>query len=337
MSTIRSHVSLKSFNTFGLEVYASRYAEIRTEDDLCEVLHKEGPPFFVLGGGSNVLLTRDIDALVLHNAIRGMEVAEEDDREALIRAGGGETWHDLVRWALDRDFGGLENLSLIPGTVGAAPIQNIGAYGVELAEVFEGLEAVELETGELRIFSKEDCGFGYRNSRFKQELKGKFFITQVYLRLSKPPHSLQLTYGAISDTLREMEVTKPTIRDVSEAVMRIRRSKLPDPSELGNSGSFFKNPEVTEKVFQQLQLQFPHLIYFSLPDGRYKIPAGWLIEQCGWKGTRRGDAGCYAKQALVLVNYGNARGREIESLAMDIARSVREKFGIELEPEVNII
>jgi len=337
MPPIQFRVSLQAYNTFGLPAVAGRYLPVFREDDLLEALAEEAGPYWVLGGGSNVLLTRDLDALVLHNRIQGIERVAEEADSVLLRIGGGEVWHELVRWALQHDLGGLENLSLIPGSVGAAPIQNIGAYGAELAQVLEGLEAIELGTGQLQVFDTKDCRLSYRMSRFKAEDKGKYFISRVYLRLRKPPHQLNLSYGAIRQTLEARGIADPGIRDVSEAVVHIRRSKLPDPARLGNSGSFFKNPELEAGVFARLQARFPQIVHFPLPDGRVKVPAGWLIEQCGWKGYRRGDAGCYEKQALVLVNFGQATGEEIWALAQDIRSSVEDTFGIPLEPEVNVL
>lgn len=336
MPQIQSRVSLQAHNTFGLPAVAMRYLPVFREEDLLAVLAEEEAPYCVLGGGSNILLTRDPEALVLHNRIPGIERVGEEAGSVLLRVGGGEVWHELVRWALRHDLGGLENLSLIPGSVGAAPIQNIGAYGAELAQVLEGLEAIELRTGELRVFDAEDCRLDYRMSRFKAEDKGKYFISRVYLRLHKPPHRLNLSYGAIRQTLEARGIAGPGIRDVSEAVIHIRRSKLPDPARLGNSGSFFKNPELAAGAFAALQAEYPEVPHYPLPDGRVKVPAGWLIEQCGWKGYRRGDAGCYEKQALVLVNFGQATGEEIWALARDIRSSVEDAFGIRLEPEVNV-
>jgi len=337
MESIQSRVSLQPFNTFGVQASAGRYLPVFQEEELQDVLDTQPGPYWVLGGGSNILLTRDVDALVLHNRIRGIERVAEEPDSVLLRIGGGEVWHEVVRWTIQHDLGGLENLSLIPGSVGAAPIQNIGAYGAELSQVLEGVEAIELSAGELRVFDTEDCRLGYRLSRFKAEDKGKFFISRVYLRLQKPPHRLNLLYGALRQTLDELGLQQPSIRDVSEAVIRIRRSKLPDPSQLGNSGSFFKNPELEADFFASLQKRFPKIVHYPLSDGRVKVPAGWLIEQCGWKGYRQGDAGCYEKQALVLVNFGTASGGEIWSLAREIQASVETTFGIRLEPEVNVM
>ncbi len=328
---------LTAHNTFGLPAPARRFATVRTAGELQQLLAQEPPPYFVLGGGSNILLSRPLEALVIHNAISEKSILAEAEDYALVAAGGGENWHDFVSFCLDEDLGGLENLSLIPGTVGAAPIQNIGAYGVELQEVFDHLEAIELATGEKRRFEAGDCRFGYRNSIFKQELKGQYCITRVIFRLTRRRHRLRIDYGALRNTLAEMGASSPGIRQVSEAVIRIRRAKLPDPARLGNAGSFFKNPEIEKEVLTRLQTRFPEIVHYPLPNGRVKVPAGWLIEQCGWKGKRIGAVGAYDKQALVLVNYGGATGKELLGLARAIQDSVWEKFGIELETEVNII
>ncbi len=333
---VRQH-SLASYNTFGIDVQARRLAHIRDESTLRRLLPIDPENTFVLGGGSNLLLTQDIDKLVLLNQIPGITLIEHSGSSVLIKAGGGVSWHALTKWAVNQGYGGIENLSLIPGTVGAAPIQNIGAYGVELREVFDRLEAYDLATGRHSWFTGADCHFGYRDSVFKNELKGKLIITQVYLRLHRNPWRVCTEYGAIRDTLGGWAVQQPTIRDVARAVIHIRRQKLPDPAELGNSGSFFKNPVVDATTCERLRADFPNLVYYALPGGMYKIPAGWLIEQCGWKGKRVGQTGCYEKQALVLVNYGGASGREVYAHAQRVMDSVQERFGIILKPEVNII
>ncbi|MDX1479510.1 MAG: UDP-N-acetylmuramate dehydrogenase, partial [Saprospiraceae bacterium] len=292
---------------------------------------------FVLGGGSNLLLTRDIDQLVLLNEIGGIEVVRESSNFVDVRIGGGVVWHDFVQWAVDRQLGGVENLALIPGKVGAAPIQNIGAYGVELTSVFRGLEAMQLETRERAIFDHAQCRFGYRDSIFKRELKGKYCITTVTLRLSRAPHMIEDSYGAIRQTLQDQGIGQPGIAQIFEAVVAIRSSKLPDPAVLGNSGSFFKNPVVPEAQWRSIKHEWPDLVYYPDREGFYKIPAGWLIDQCGWKGKRIGNVGCYEKQALVIVNYGSASGQEVLDHAMRVRASVKERFGIELTPEVNIL
>ena len=334
---LEENYNLQALNTFGIAANARYFAEAHSEADLREAFQLQIQPMLILGGGSNLLLTQDFEGLVIKNAIPGKTIIEETDTHAIVRVGAGENWHQFVLWCLDQDLGGVENLSLIPGTVGAAPIQNIGAYGVELKDVFHHLEAMEVATGNMHTFSHAECQFGYRDSVFKNELKGKYCITQVYLQLTKVAHQINTSYGAIRETLAAHNVTEPTIRDISHAVIDIRSSKLPDPAKIGNSGSFFKNPEIPVEQFAKLQKRFPHIISFPGSNGKIKVPAGWLIEQCGWRGTRRGDAGCYDKQALVLVNYGNASGEEIWRLAQDIVASVQDTFGITLSPEVNII
>jgi len=327
---------LTTFNTFGLSARAAFFVEVETEEELRQAMSQSTTPLLLLGGGSNVLLTRDWPGTVIRMAIKGREIVEETPGTALISAGAGENWHELVTWSLEQNLGGLENLSLIPGSVGAAPIQNIGAYGVELTEVFDHLEAMEIVTGAVHTFDRDACRFGYRDSVFKQELKGKYAIVRVFLRLQKDP-KLNTGYGAIRDTLVEWGITEPTIHDVSRAVIQIRRSKLPDPAVLGNAGSFFKNPEVDADQLQALLKEYPNMVNYPLPGGRAKIPAGWLIEQCGWKGKRVGNTGCHAQQSLVLINYGGATGNEIWEHAQRVAVSVKEKFGVELRPEVNVV
>lgn len=329
-------ISLQAYNTFGVNAFAEALIEIDSEEKLQEVIHsKPARPFFILGGGSNVLFRQDLNATVLLNRIQGMVLVEEDDETATIAVGGGENWHELVLWTLENNWGGLENLSLIPGTVGAAPIQNIGAYGVELKDSFMGLEAIELSTGEEQVFSAEDCQFGYRDSYFKREGKGKYFITRVYLSLSKQTQ-VNTSYGAIQEVLQAADIVQPSIQDVSKAVIQIRSSKLPDPAVIGNCGSFFKNPELKLADFERLQAEYPQMPHYPAIN-KVKVPAGWLIEQCGWKGQKRGNVGCYEKQALVLVNLGGATGGEVWNLAQEIKTSVKEKFGVELDIEVNVI
>ena len=333
---IHKDFSLKNANTFGLPATAERFLTVHEVEELQAALRHLDGPVRILGGGSNILLTGDLPGWTIKNEIPGIRQISTAGNHAIVEVGGGVNWHELVLWAIQHDLGGLENLSLIPGSTGAAPIQNIGAYGVELKDVFHSLDAVELATGEVRTFTAGQCRFGYRDSFFKREGKGKFCITAVRLRLTTSDHPLNLEYGAIRQTLAELSVTEPTIRDVSQAVIRIRRSKLPDPAEIGNSGSFFKNPEVERSEFERIQSKFPDVVHYDLPEGKVKIPAGWLIEQAGWKGQRFGDAGVHSQQALVLVNYGNATGEEIWALAQRIQASVLEKFGVQLEPEVNV-
>lgn len=335
--TLIENQSLQALNTFGIPARARYFATADSEADLRAAFQQGIIPLLILGGGSNVLLTQDFNGLVVKNNLLGKEIVEETDTSAVVRIGAGENWHQFVCWALEQGFGGVENLSLIPGTVGAAPIQNIGAYGVELRDVFFKLEAMDISTGAIHTFTAPDCRFGYRNSIFKQELKGRYCITRVYLQLSKTNHQINTEYGAIRETLAARGITQPSIRDVSDAVIAIRTSKLPDPAKLGNAGSFFKNPEIEPAHFDQLRQAFPNIVAYPGSDGKIKVPAGWLIEQCGWKGIRRGGAGCYEKQALVLVNYGNASGADIWQLAQDIVDSVERRFAIRLQPEVNVI
>jgi UDP-N-acetylmuramate dehydrogenase len=329
---------LKELNTFAVKVTSQYYVSVADEGELKEVLASDTArniPVLIMGGGSNILFTGQFPGLIIHNQIMGMRIIKEDDDSALISAGGGEKWHDLVNFTLEQNLGGLENLSLIPGSVGAAPIQNIGAYGVELKEVFESLTAIELSTGSERSFSKSECDFGYRNSVFKQSLKDKYLITNVHLRLSKKP-KLNTSYGAINSLLEHKGITSPTIKDISNAVIEIRQSKLPDPAELGNAGSFFKNPVVDKVDYEGLKLSFPQIPGY-INGEMVKIPAAWLIEQCGWKGKRFGDIGVHDKQPLVLVNYGDGKGDAIKLLAEKIKRSVADKFGVELEVEPRIV
>ncbi len=334
---ILENFSLADFNSFGINARAAFLIKVRSKKMLRAAIAQQKKPLMILGGGSNILLTRDVSGLVLKNEIKGKKIVATGENTALVAVGGGENWHRFVLWTLKNNLGGVENLSLIPGTVGAAPIQNIGAYGVELKDVFEKLEAVDLKTGETQIFDKNDCRFGYRESIFKTTLKGRFFITKVFFRLTTTRHFLHTGYGDIQSTLDQTGIKNPTIHDVSKAVIAIRTSKLPDPAKLGNAGSFFKNPEISAGLFEKLQAENPAMPSYPQPNNLVKIPAGWLIEQCGWKGKRVGNAGSHARQALVVGNYGGAPGEEIGQLAQSIRRSVFEKFGIELTPEVNVI
>jgi UDP-N-acetylmuramate dehydrogenase len=337
MITFASHYSLRHHNTFGADVSAERWASLASVGQLQEAVEAaKGMPKLVLGGGSNILFTRPVEAWVLHNAISGWEVLRETADRVWLQVGGGTSWHGLVLHAVAQGWGGLENLSLIPGTVGAAPIQNIGAYGAELQDVFEWLEAYELETGRVVRFSREECRFGYRNSFFKQEGRGRFFIASVALSLTKRGHTLRTEYGAIAQTLEAMGVSRPQPADISRAVMSIRQEKLPDPAVIGNCGSFFQNPEIPAEQFEALRAQHPGMPHYPTSPGWVKVPAGWLIEQCGWKGKRVGRVGAYEKQALVLVNYGGATGQEAWALALEIQESVQRRFGIRISPEVNI-
>ncbi|TAI46763.1 UDP-N-acetylmuramate dehydrogenase [Flagellimonas allohymeniacidonis] len=335
---IEENISLQNLNTFGIDAKARFFLEVTSLLQLQKVLGlKAYPEKFILGGGSNLLLTKDIDTLVLHINLKGISVVEEADGHVVVKAMAGENWHNLVLWSLDRGYGGLENLSLIPGNVGTAPIQNIGAYGVELKDIFESCTAMEIATGELVEFDNEACQFGYRDSIFKNKHKGKYIITSVNFRLSSKNHGLNTGYGAIETELKQRDIVYPTIRDISDAVIAIRKSKLPDPDEIGNSGSFFKNPVVSKKVVQRIKKEYPNVPSYEVDEDYFKVPAGWLIEQCGFKGKRFGDAGVHEKQALVLVNHGNATGEEILNLALKIQKEVKQRFKIEIQPEVNII
>ena len=331
MTNLIENLSLSAYNTFGIDARARYFSPFSNLEELTS-LPLDAGPLLILGGGSNVLFTRDFDGLVLLNEISGLQLVHEDDRHVYVRVGAGENWHAFVQYALQRNWAGVENLSLIPGSVGAAPMQNIGAYGVEIKDVFHELTAYHLEEKKVYTFSLNDCEFGYRESVFKRRLRGMFVILDVTFRLNKVAH-LHTEYGAIREELGDRA---PTIQTVSEAVIRIRRSKLPDPADIGNAGSFFKNPTVGFSDFERLKEGFPGIVGYAGETG-VKLAAGWLIEQCGWKGFRRGDAGVHARQALVLVNYGHARGQEIYELSEEILQSVAAKFGVELEREVNII
>jgi UDP-N-acetylmuramate dehydrogenase len=338
MQIFKNH-SLKTLNTFGFDVSADTYIRIEHEQDLTELkdrgLLKAGQ-FLVLGGGSNVLLQGDIKRPLLHMCITGIEVMHEDSEHCYVRIGAGENWHGLVEWALDHQLGGIENLSLIPGTVGAAPMQNIGAYGRELVEVFDQLEAYHIESGEIHSFDREQCEFGYRESVFKHKLKDRYIITRVWLRLNKI-HSFSVSYGDVKKVLDEQYQGELNIRNISEAVCQIRRSKLPDPAEIGNSGSFFKNPVIPASQYEALKLRYPDIPGYPAGNNEVKVPAGWLIDHAGWKGKRIGQVGVHDKQALVLVHFGGGQGREVWQLARLIQDDIKAKYGITLQPEVNVI
>ncbi|MFZ2282755.1 MAG: UDP-N-acetylmuramate dehydrogenase [Lutibacter sp.] len=331
---IQQNISLKPYNTFGIHANAKRFVTVNSVKELKEIIASE-KSLFLLGGGSNILLTGDVEKLVIHLNTKGIIVNDFDENEVLITAEAGENWHELVLWCVSQNYGGLENLALIPGNVGTSPIQNIGAYGVEIKAVFQQLEALEIETGKTKIFTNADCNFGYRNSVFKNELKGKYIILNVTFKLTKKNHNINISYGAIKDLLTNKE--NPSIKEIADAVIAIRQSKLPDPKEIGNSGSFFKNPVITSDLFKELSKKHPEIPHYVLSENEIKIPAGWLIEQCGFKGKRFGDAGVHEKQALVLVNYNNATGKEIYGLARKIQQKVMETFKISLEIEVNVI
>lgn len=328
------HFSLKNYNSFGIEVETEFFAAISNEAELIEVLKSNGnKPFRVLGGGSNVLLTEDYKGLTLVMQNKGISILEETASHVLIEVQAGENWHELVLWALENDFGGIENLALIPGSVGAAPIQNIGAYGVELSSVFHRCKALDLESLSFNEFDKAACEFGYRSSVFKTHLKGKAIITRVQFKLSKKNHQTHTQYGTLQASLQGKEMS---IQNIAASVIAIRKSKLPDPAQIGNSGSFFKNPVIPVNQFKQLQENYPEIPHYPDTAEKIKIPAGWLIEKLGYKGKRFGDAGVHEKQALVLVNYGNAKGVELLNLAQQIQEQVLQNFGVRLEVEVNI-
>lgn len=333
-----NHFSLKDHNTFHLDVAARAFVSVSSVAQLQDVLaSNRDQNIMLLGGGSNLLLTKQVDALVIHLNIKGRKLLSAEGDSVIVEAMAGENWHDFVMWTLEQGFGGLENLSLIPGNVGTAPMQNIGAYGVEIKDVMESCTAVHLKTSEMREFSVQDCAFGYRESIFKTALKGQYAICSVRFKLSRNHHILRTGYGDIRAELEKAGIASPSPRDISQAVINIRRRKLPDPAVLGNSGSFFKNPVVAESVFESARAKFPDMPHYAMGDGLVKIPAGWLIERAGFKGKRFGDAGVHDKQALVLVNHGTATGAEILNLATTIQREVRAMFGIDITPEVNII
>jgi len=339
---VQPNSSLKKYNTFGIDVMAKYFALFNSVDAINELLafkepsHRALRAALVLGGGSNILFTKNFDGIVLKNEIKGIEVINEDDDHVYINAGAGENWHQFVMHCINNNLAGIENLSLIPGNVGASPMQNIGAYGVEIKDVFHSLNAFHLQEKTSITFNLNDCAFGYRESVFKKKYKDQFVITDVTYKLNKKP-VFNTSYGAIEQELEKMGVTALSIKAISDAVINIRSSKLPDPAVIGNAGSFFKNPEISNQQFHELTQTFPAIVGYSLSNGNVKLAAGWLIEQCGWKGYRKGDAGCHAKQALVLVNYGNAKGDEIYALSESIIGSVQQKFGVVLEREVNII
>ena len=333
---IQQNISLKEYNTFGIAVKAKRFISVSSVYELQQLLKTE-KEVFLLSGGSNMLLTKDIDMLVVHLNITGVSIDTEDDKHVYLTVNAGEDWHEFVLWCIANDYGGIENLSLIPGNVGTCPIQNIGAYGVEVKDTITKVEGLEVATGKLVSFSNEDCKFGYRNSLFKNTHKGKIVLTSVGFKLTKKDHQLNTSYGAIKTELASRKVIKPTLKDVSDAVIAIRKSKLPDPKEIGNSGSFFKNPVISKKQFLEIQKVHANMPNYIVSENEIKIPAGWLVEQSGFKGKRFGDAGVHEKQALVLINFGNASGQDILELAKKIQTTVFNKFQISLEIEVNIV
>lgn len=334
---IQENISLLPFNTFGIDVTARRFAPFTSILELQHILaQRNNDELLVLGGGSNLLLTQHFDGLVMKNELEGFLVTREDDYSVDVKVGAGMVWHDFVLECIKHDFGGVENLSLIPGSVGASPMQNIGAYGVEIKDVFRSLEAYHIESGEIHTFDKDACEFGYRESVFKRKLRGQYIIISVTFSLSKK-HALNSSYGAIEAELELQGITEPTIRDISNAVISIRRSKLPDPAEIGNSGSFFKNPVVDKSVLEKIQENWENVPHYPAPNHQVKLAAGWLIEQAGWKGKTFGTYGVHKKQALVLVNYGGSDGKSIFELSSEIIADIQTKFGITLEREVNVI
>jgi UDP-N-acetylmuramate dehydrogenase len=338
--TIQKNISLKPYNTFGLDATASTFCSVKSLDDLQQLLNNslyKDKEAIIIGGGSNILLVQNPDKPVIKIDISGKEVIREDDLTVILRIGAGENWHELVMYCLQNSWGGIENLSLIPGTVGAAPMQNIGAYGVEIKDVVDSVEVLMLSDLSVRTFNNAECKFGYRESIFKNELKGQCVISHVIIRLTKTNHQYNTSYGAIKEVLTNDFGGEISLQNISQSVIKIRKSKLPDPAIIGNAGSFFKNPNINEAHFKSLKTKYPSLPGYLVLPGLMKVPAAWLIEQCEWKGKRFGDAGVHDKQALVIVNYGNTSGKEIVELAKKIRLSVREKFEIDLIPEVNII
>ena len=333
---IKQNISLRLYNTFGIDVAATNFTEVENEEDLKDVLSKNSLPILILGGGSNILFTGNFRGLVIKNNFLGIDIVEENDKKVLLKVGAGEGWHKFVVYCINNNYAGLENLSLIPGNVGASPMQNIGAYGVEVRDLITEVEAYDLRDNSIKKFSNSACEFNYRSSIFKTSEKGNYFITHVTFELNKQA-ILNTSYGAIEDELERMSVLNPTIKDVSNAVINIRSSKLPDPKEIGNSGSFFKNPIVSEEKKNEILVSFSDVPNYPQQDGNYKMAAGWLIEKCGWKGKRLNNYGVHEKQALVLVNYGGAKGEDIYELSEEIIKSVDDSFGIVLEREVNII
>ena len=340
---IEQNISLRPFNTFRIDAKAKHFASFKTLDELAQLTKDfDRTEKLILGGGSNILFVKDFDGIVLNNQILGIEELHEEPEHVFVKVGAGENWHEFVQYCIKKDWSGLENLSLIPGNTGAAPMQNIGAYGVEQEDLFWDLEAFHLKEQRVRTFTRTDCQFGYRESVFKGKYKDQFAILSVTFRLRKKP-IFHTSYGAIKEELDKMGVKDLSIWAISQAVINIRSSKLPDPKEIGNAGSFFKNPIISEEQYRRLKKDYPNIVGFETVAGTVKLAAGWLIEQCGpkesvtWKGYRKGDAGCHARQALVLVNYGNAKGKEILELSKEIQKSVKKKFEIELEREVNVI
>ncbi|NIF04133.1 UDP-N-acetylmuramate dehydrogenase [Chryseobacterium sp. Tr-659] len=337
---MQEHFSLKPYNTFGVEAQAKYFAEVSTLEELKEAIlfaKNHSLPLLFLGGGSNILLTKDFDGIAIKLNLKGISEESINENEVLVTAKAGENWHELVMYCLQKNYGGLENLSLIPGNVGTSPMQNIGAYGTEIKDIFESCQVLDLQDLELKTFNLEQCRFGYRDSIFKQEGKGRYVILEVIFKLTQKDHHIKTEYGAIQSELKNMGIETPTIQDISKAVIHIRQSKLPDPKEIGNAGSFFKNPTIPLAQFEALKQKFENIQGY--PNGnQVKVPAGWLIEQCGWKGKQIGNAASHKLQSLVIINAtGSATGKEIFDFSTEIINSVKERFGIELEREVNII
>lgn len=335
---IEKNKSLKPYNTFGINVSCSYFITINSKESFLDFLRDNKlreQPLLILGGGSNILFTHNFDGVVVKNEIKGIEKLKEDNNHVYLKAGGGEVWHEFVLYCIQNNLGGIENLSLIPGCVGAAPMQNIGAYGVEVKDVIEEVETIEISTGSIKIFSNAECKFGYRESIFKNEEKNKHFITSVIFKLDKK-HQFNISYGIIEEELKKEPNVPLSIKKISDAVIRIRESKLPNPKEIGNAGSFFKNPEVDKMVVDELLKVYPHMPTYPVSENKIKIAAGWLIENTGWKGYTEGNFGVHKKQALVLVNYGNADGNAILELSDHIIKSVFDKYKILLTREVNI-
>ena len=335
---IQTNKNLKEYNTFGISVKAEMFAVFSSIEELKQILSlRNNKKLLVLGGGSNLLLTKDFDGLVIKNEIKRFEVIEETVSEVIVESGAGENWHEFVMWTINNNFGGLENMSLIPGNVGTTPVQNIGAYGTEIKDTFVSCSAIKIDTLEMKSFDNAECHFGYRESIFKNEVKDQYIITSVIFKLTKRNHKINISYGDITAELDKLKIKNPTLKDVSNAVITIRQSKLPDPKVLGNSGSFFKNPIVLKSDFEPIHEKFPEMKFYEISETEVKVPAGWLIEQAGFKGKRFGDAGIHKNQALVLVNYGNATGQEILNVSKEIQETIFKKFGIHIEAEVNII
>jgi len=333
---LENNVNLKYYNSFGISAEAKGLIHIYSDIDIFEVLVKKLTPIYIIGGGSNILLTKNVDGYILRNEIKGIEIIDEDENQLIVQVGAGEKWHHLVLWSLSHNLAGLENLSLIPGCVGAAPMQNIGAYGVEQESVFHSLKAIHLQSGVRKVFFKDDCHFGYRDSIFKNRHKNQYFITHVTYMLKKKNYELHFDYGAIRDVLAAKSISSPTIHHISEAVIEIRKSKLPDPTIIGNAGSFFKNPVIPVSSFQSLKQKYHDIPSYPVSETSVKIPAGWLIEKAGFKGLQRNGIGVHHLQALVLVNFGSGQGGDILALATEIKRSVQDMFDVTIEPEVNI-